>query len=146
MSENFEQLSEVTIKKYGIFDTEGFPTAFYSTDIHDAVPETAIEITKEDWQEFISYPGQRKFIDGAVVVFEVPGPSIEQQWDVIRSERNRLLMECDWTQLSDNGLAEELKLAWVNYRQLLRDITTTFENPADVTWPNKPEENLQEDL
>ena len=62
---------------------------------------------------------------------------IEQQWTSVRDQRNRMLSESDWTQLSDSPLTEEQKQEWVVYRQALRDITTQ-EDPFNITWPEKP--------
>ena len=54
----------------------------------------------------------------------------------IRQERNTLLSECDWTQVSD---APVNQAAWQTYRQALRDVTSQEGFPYDVTWPTKPE-------
>lgn len=67
-----------------------------------------------------------------------PAPPPIPTWDHIRSLRNMMLSESDWTVLSDVPMAEPLKTAWINYRQQLRDITITFANPADVVWPTPP--------
>jgi hypothetical protein len=61
----------------------------------------------------------------------------EQKWREIREKRNRILFECDWTQLSDSPLNEEKRLEWKNYRQELRDITN-YTSPDEVIWPNEP--------
>ncbi len=47
-----------------------------------------------------------------------------------RATRNQLLMESDWTQMSDSPLTTAKKTKWKNYRQLLRDL------PASEDWPN----------
>lgn len=48
--------------KYAVFDEKGFPKGFYSNDIHgDNIPKEAIQITDEQWQEFISNQGRRKW-------------------------------------------------------------------------------------
>tara|TARA_E500000318_G_C3534886_1_gene202128 strand:+ start:165 stop:425 length:261 start_codon:yes stop_codon:yes gene_type:complete len=47
-----------------------------------------------------------------------------------RSERNRLLAETDWTQVSDSPLSSDKKTEWVNYRTALRDL------PTVSGWPN----------
>jgi hypothetical protein len=60
---------------------------------------------------------------------------IENQWETIRIQRNELLIECDWTQLSD--IPSETKKAWTIYRQALRNITTQ-PSPFNITWPVKP--------
>jgi hypothetical protein len=53
------------------------------------------------------------------------------QWDVVRAERNKLLADCDWTQLPD---APVDAAAWAAYRQALRDITSQA-NPFNIVWP-----------
>jgi hypothetical protein len=60
---------------------------------------------------------------------------LEDKWFEIREIRNQLLIECDWTQLSD--ISSEIKNLWSNYRQDLRDITNQT-NPFNITWPVKP--------
>ena len=54
----------------------------------------------------------------------------------MRQERNTLLSDCDWTQVSD---APVNQVAWQTYRQALRDVTSQEGFPYDVTWPTKPE-------
>lgn len=53
----------------------------------------------------------------------------------IRSKRNKLLQESDWTVLSDVTFSDE----WKSYRQELRDITLQPTFPDEVTWPTKPQ-------
>lgn len=53
----------------------------------------------------------------------------------IRSQRNALLSESDWTQVSD---APVDATAWATYRQALRDITAQEGFPHDISWPEKP--------
>lgn len=57
--------------------------------------------------------------------------------DVVRVERNRLLTECDWTQLPDSPLSSEQTQEWVIYRQQLRDLPEMIDlyNPV---YPSKP--------
>lgn len=38
------------------------------------IPDDAIAITDEQWQEFIANPGRRKWQDGAVAAYEPPAP------------------------------------------------------------------------
>jgi hypothetical protein len=60
------------------------------------------------------------------------------QWDEVRSERNRLLTECDWTQMNDTPISGSKLTEWQTYRQSLRDITNQS-NPFEISWPTKPE-------
>ena len=58
----------------------------------------------------------------------------------LRSERNRLLQESDWTQLADvierNG--QEWYQNWSNYRQLLRDLPSNYLTRTGIIWPSPP--------
>jgi len=63
----------------------------------------------------------------------------------VRLNRDRLLMETDWTQLADVQSLHDnnWKTAWANYRQQLRDLPnlciTGQINIYEVIWPIKPE-------
>lgn len=61
------------------------------------------------------------------------------QWITVRTQRNQLLFDCDWTQLPDAPLSSEDKTTWQIYRQVLRDITDNFTNPFEVVFPIKPQ-------
>lgn len=62
---------------------------------------------------------------------------IESKWREIREKRNRLLFECDWTQLPDSPLSVEKREEWAIYRQELRYITN-YPSPDSVIWPSEP--------
>jgi len=51
-----------------------------------------------------------------------------------KAERNRRLLECDWTQLPDSPLLKKDQDAWKKYRKELRDIK------FDGTWPVTPDQ------
>lgn len=57
----------------------------------------------------------------------------------VRKDRNYLLSECDWTQVSDAPLTAEQKQAWLEYRQALRNITLSEDFPFTIQWPSKPQ-------
>lgn len=54
----------------------------------------------------------------------------------VRSKRNELLSQSDWTQLPDSNVN---KTAWATYRQALRDVPEQSGFPWEVTWPTQPE-------
>jgi hypothetical protein len=58
-----------------------------------------------------------------------------EQAKSVREQRNRLIAECDWTQVEDSPVD---KAAWATYRQELRDLTLQEGFPFDVTYPTKP--------
>ena len=55
----------------------------------------------------------------------------------IRGQRNQLLKDCDWTQISDSTAD---KAAWATYRQALRDLPSSITtDPRTFTnWPHNP--------
>lgn len=55
---------------------------------------------------------------------------------LIRVKRNKLLAECDWTQVADSPVDQE---AWKAYRKALRDVPEQSGFPWNITWPVKPE-------
>jgi len=61
-----------------------------------------------------------------------------RKWNNIRSNRNALLAQTDWTQLPDVQLSPELVQEMKIYRQKLRDLTKDYENPDDVIFPDNP--------
>lgn len=80
-------------------------------------------------------------IDGQVYEIkqpEQPRLTERSKWTLIRQKRNRLLAECDWTQVPDAPLDEKRREAWRQYRQALRDIPQRFERADDVAWPECP--------
>ena len=61
----------------------------------------------------------------------------EIKWSEVRSGRDSLLSESDWTQFNDSPISGSTLTDWQTYRQSLRDITNQS-TPYDITWPNKP--------
>ena len=51
----------------------------------------------------------------------------------VRTSRNQLLKDCDWTQLADSTANKE---AWATYRQALRDVTEQEGFPWTLPWPD----------
>ena len=53
----------------------------------------------------------------------------------VRTKRDRLLNETDWTQMADTALSEDKKEAYRIYRQALRDVPEQPGFPYDIIWP-----------
>lgn len=53
----------------------------------------------------------------------------------VRAERNKKLVDTDWTQLADSNANAT---TWGTYRQALRDLPTAEGFPHNVTWPTEP--------
>tara|TARA_R100001015_G_C4578379_1_gene135285 strand:+ start:616 stop:966 length:351 start_codon:yes stop_codon:yes gene_type:complete len=56
-------------------------------------------------------------------------------WKVLRQIRDKKLFETDWMANSDVTMSD----AWKTYRQALRDLPANTSDPANPTWPTKPE-------
>lgn len=68
----------------------------------------------------------------------------EDQWKLIRNERNSLLSQTDWTQIADAPKPAQygsagwyFRTAMLTYRSKLRDITKQ-EDPFNIVWPELP--------
>jgi len=78
---------------------------------------------------------QYKIIDGVPTEYT---PDIKP---VLRTIRNGLLEESDWTQVNDSPLTTEKKAEWAVYRQALRDLPANNTNATsidDITFPTPP--------
>jgi hypothetical protein len=61
----------------------------------------------------------------------------QQEWGMVRGQRNGKLAMCDWTQFSDVPMSDVKIAEWASYRQALRDITTQSD-PFNINWPVSP--------
>lgn len=116
---------------------------FYDPTIHKVWPDDAIEISDEGHGKLLEAlsAGQLiEMIDGAPRAVEPAQPSAAARTAQLRRKRDKLLAASDYTQLPDAPLTAAQKTAWGTYRQQLRDLPETFDNPADVDWPRAPKE------
>ena len=66
---------------------------------------------------------------------------LADEWTRIRTERDRLLANSDWTQGADSPLASAKKTEWATYRTKLRDVPKDQKDKttlASITWPSEP--------
>ena len=63
----------------------------------------------------------------------------------IRTKRDKLLTETDWTQVTDTVLNAEKQREYKEYRQQLRDITEQEEFPYHVIFPKNPKEREEQE-
>ena len=61
----------------------------------------------------------------------------EIKWAEVRTTRNTLLSESDWTQFQDSPITGSTLTEWQTYRQSLRDVTTQSD-PYNIVWPTIP--------
>jgi len=60
---------------------------------------------------------------------------LEQEAEEVRTQRDALLSQSDWTQVPD---APADQAAWAEYRQALRDLPEQDGFPTEITWPQIP--------
>ena len=65
----------------------------------------------------------------------LPVPVEEVTWDTIRAKRDQLIRDTDWTMIPGATVDQS---QWAAYRQILRDLPQTYDNPEDVVWPTQP--------
>lgn len=132
----------------------------YERDIRSRFPNTSFTIPFQPPSEYVLvFDSQQPEIDHTKIIKEGEPKRIEDQWkrtwivedapeemilertasksESIRRERDRLLSDSDWTQLSD--ISRSIKTSWKLYRQELRDVTSQEGFPWSVVWPDKPE-------
>ncbi|NBW15475.1 MAG: hypothetical protein EBR82_46550 [Caulobacteraceae bacterium] len=58
----------------------------------------------------------------------------------LRSTRNKLLQDSDYTQLNDvyQNMSEQERIEWQQYRQALRDLPSDYTEVTSIQWPARP--------
>jgi len=108
--------------------------------IKDGVVDNIIEAPDDfsiDGCELIDYQDGANIgydWDGEKVIIPEPSKPTEKN---VRSQRNALLADSDWTQANDSPLAAEKKAEWASYRTALRNLPSNKSWP-DVTFPTEP--------
>lgn len=88
-----------------------------------------------------AYSSDCEIFEWPVEVFDKPDPRIGNTdilWDIVRTKRDKLLLQSDWTQLNNAPLTATEVLMWSNYRQALRDLTDSYNDPKTIIWPAPP--------
>ncbi|NUT85322.1 hypothetical protein HNO91_02750 [Pseudomonas corrugata] len=65
-------------------------------------------------------------------------PTQEIEWAAIRTRRDQLLRQTDFTQLPDYPATDAQRAQVKAYRQALRDIPEQIEDPSKLVWPVLP--------
>lgn len=82
---------------------------------------------------------------------DVPKPSLDEfktkyndlryrviPFEELRKRRNMKLNECDWIVGNDSPISSDKIQEWRTYRQALRDLPSTTEDPLNPVWPSTP--------
>lgn len=80
---------------------DGFPTAFYTDDIHQDIPQDAVQISDDEWQEFLNFPGLRKWENGSIIPYDppVPAPTLDDYRHAVQAYLDTKAQERQY----DNG-------------------------------------------
>lgn len=82
------------------------------------------------------------WVEGAtaaeIAAWEAEHPAPTKTADQVRTQRDKLLAETDWTQVLDAPIDAVTREAYRAYRQALRDIPEQPEFPGEVVWPELP--------
>ena len=112
--------------------------------IHKAIlkinPNAEFTVSRDDVNQITWLNGTTP-IPVADIEAQFPIVEFDMAMEDLRSKRNKLLADTDYTVLQDSTYTDEQVAEWVIYRQALRDITngiTTVEQANNVTWPTKP--------
>ena len=121
---------------YNLVDEDGAvvegPISYANVKLRTGLPDQ-VGLDALGWKEHFAPQVATVFTDEMIQRF-------------IRTTRDALLIQCDWTQTVDSPLSDAKKAEWATYRQELRDMpadndgieTEGFE-PDDITFPTEPE-------
>jgi hypothetical protein len=105
-----------------------------SLDWSQAIANTAYHLENNVLTKTPPQPGLTYKFDYVANVWR-DTRTLEQMWDSVKTQRNNLLNQSDWTQMLDVAIAT--KSQWAIYRQQLRDITQQTD-PYNIVWPQPP--------
>lgn len=117
------------------------------TEVSSGKGTTGTWVTVEGYQgedQTLTYDPTSNTVKCEDKIDELDEPTIEQldavklelDKEYVRGQRNRLLVESDWTQNRDVELSNDAD--WKTYRQSLRDLPANTSDWSNPTWPTKP--------
>lgn len=75
--------------------------------------------------------------------FQVEGsessPEIISESELMWNKAKALLVDSDWSMLSDVPMTVSQKRQWIEYRKALREIKLQPDFPSSISWPSKPQ-------
>jgi hypothetical protein len=99
--------------------------------VHLVVPE---DIDKTTLMVNVDSNGEYTFVQDPDKIMKKQ----QAQWAALRTQRNIKLSETDWTQIADAPISNATKIAYLDYRQALRDIIKNTVDPLNPVWPTPP--------
>ena len=143
LSQNPSELITVAPQTEEWLDAHGADVVFEGPQVTGG---TVYQYSQQAGVEQIDGRWYTKYILGPVFTDTAESTAVQQetaykilkdaeQTKVIRTQRDQLLKDSDWTQVAD---APVDKQAWATYRQALRDVTQQSGFPWTINWPTKP--------
>lgn len=124
-------------------------SGFYVAGVSELIPEDAIEVTPDKYNELMRGQAEGKQItsdkDGNPVLTDPPALSKAQQVALAENQKSSLMTEAalavsplqDAVDLGDSNPAEEALLkSWKQYRVILNRLDLS--KAPDISWPVKP--------
>ncbi len=141
-----KQITTEILDSYGYDPVLNGPAATVTAPYEVSVRDGIEEINGQWFTKFIVGPVFTDTTDEEDVVTTAADNEVAykasidaQAAESVRTQRDKLIAETDWTQLADCPLSDSVKASWVTYRQELRDLPSTTGFPHEVTWPNQPD-------
>lgn len=125
-----EKITSDTLKGFNVFKVKEQPAPNYDDLTHDR-NHGGIKFENGEWKENWVITEASAAEKAARLAAREVSLAV-----AAREQRNQLLVESDWTQLSDTP--GQIKAAYVQYRQALRDLPTQPGFPGSINWPQKP--------
>ena len=104
--------------------------------IHQVYPDMKVGFSNGVNYDSINLPEGYELFSRDFFETELKKLINSKPWVAFRNERDKKLTETDWTQTND--IIMENDSEWKVYRQSLRDIPSTTENPENPIWPERP--------
>jgi len=119
--------SDGLITKYLDFDSEDEAKAHVATHGGKVVADLDEDLAYWDVSS-----------DAAKDTDQLAADILAGKWAAIRTQRDVLMAQSDWTVATDTPLSDSVKAKWVKYRKALRDLPASESDPDDITWPDAP--------
>ena len=108
----------------------------------DGIPIHGVSIGQRDdpstWSVQFDGATPAQELEAAAIIENFDAEVTLWEWQQVRSDRDTLLYDCDWTQLPDSPLSDADKALWSTYRQSLRDLPANQSDPQAIAWPSNP--------
>jgi len=93
----------------------------------------------EDKLSDLSWLGKPYEDQGWFVVGTLPDPVFSSPVELALERVKQLLLESDWSVLSDVPMTSGNRALWIEYRRALREVKLQPDFPNNIKWPKIPE-------